>query len=63
MDDFFNAREYRWTENSDSEISNDPLAEDLESDSRSSGGNDVPFARHGPLIEADPFDLSNQREF
>ena len=63
MDEFFNTRKYGWTESSDSDISIDPLADDLELDSGSSGGNEVPFARHGPLIKVDPFDLSNQKEF
>jgi len=63
MDDFFNAREYGWTESSNFDISIDPLADDLESDSGSNGDNEVPFAWHGPLIEVDPSDLSNQREF
>ena len=63
MDEFFNTRKYGWTESSDSDISIDPLADDLELDFGSSGGNEVPFARHGPLIEVDPFGLSNQKEF
>lgn len=63
MDDFFNAKEYRWTESSNSKISNDLLVEDSKSVSGSSGDNEVPFAWHGPLIEADPSDLSNQKEF
>lgn len=63
MDDFFNAREYRWIESNDSKINIDPLAEDSESVSGSNGDNEVPFARHGPLIKADPSDLSSHKEF
>ncbi|XP_075674986.1 uncharacterized protein At4g02000-like [Castanea sativa] len=63
MVNVFNAREYRWTESSDSNDSSEPFADELELESQSSDDNEVPFTRHGPIVEADPSDLSNQREF
>lgn len=44
MDDRFTTREYGWTKSSGSKSSFDPLAEEIESDSGSSGDQDIPFA-------------------
>ena len=63
MDDIFNPKEYGWTESSDSNINSDPFADDSESNSRTSVDFEVPFARHEPIIEADPTDLPTQRDF
>ena len=63
MDDFFNTKEYVWTESSDSDINSDLIADDSDTDSQTSVEFEVPFARHGPIIEANPFDLSSQRDF
>lgn len=63
MTDSINGREYGWIESSDSEISAELFADEVESVSRSSENDEVPFARHGPKMEADPEDLANQRGF
>ena len=63
MNDFFNTKEYGWIENSDSDINSDPLADDSDTNSRTSVEFEVPFARHGPIIKVDPSNLSSQRDF
>lgn len=52
MADSINGREYGWIESSDSEISAELFADEVESVSRSSENDEVPFARHGPKMEA-----------
>ena len=63
MDDPILSREFGWTESSESDVSDDPLADEVDSDFQSSEEDEVPFARHGPLLEADTEELSMQREF
>nr|POE93700.1 hypothetical protein CFP56_31260 [Quercus suber] len=63
MDDHFTTREYGWTESSGSNISNDPFADDTESNQQSFEGDEIPFARQGPIIEADPEEVNMQRDF
>lgn len=63
MDDIFTTREYGWTECNGSKNSSDPLVEETKLDSGSSGDQDIPFSRHGPIIDDDLADLANQKEF
>ena len=58
------AREYSWTESSDLEECNG-LFGDESSDSLylSNEDDEVPFTRHGPIIEAPPSKLSVQRYY
>ncbi|KAF3968912.1 hypothetical protein CMV_007251 [Castanea mollissima] len=56
-------REFGWTESSGSDISVDPFADDSDLLSQSNEDDEAPFARHGPIIEADPNDVNMQREF
>ena len=63
MEDQFTSREYGWTESSGSDISNDPSDKESESDQRSFEGDEIPFARHGPIIAADPKEVNMQRDF
>ena len=63
MDDQFTAREYGWIESSGSEVSSDPFADKTESDFQSNEGDEIPFARHGPIIEANPEEVNMQRDF
>ena len=39
------------------------FADEVDSDFQSSEEDEVPFARHGPLLEADTEELSMHREF
>ena len=63
MDDPFDPREFGWTECSESNFSNDLFAHEVESELQTSDEKELPFARHGPVLEADPEELSNQRDF
>ena len=63
MDTHIEAREYGWTDNSDSDISDDLLEEELGSDLLSSNEDEIPFARHGPIVVPDPEEVSIQRDF
>ena len=63
MDTYIEAREYGWTDSSDSDISDDLLEEELGSDLFSSNEDEIPFARHGPIVVPDPEEVSIQREF
>lgn len=63
MDDPVNVRDYGWTESSDSDISGERFADEVESVGQSSEDGEVPFARHGPIIEADTEEISVQRDF
>ena len=54
------AREYGWTDSSDSDFSADLFAEEQESDLISSEGDEVPFARHGPLVHPDLEEIAIQ---
>ena len=63
MDDPFNPREIGWTESSESSFSNDLFADEVELELQTSNEEELPFARHGPILEADPEELSNQRDF
>uniref|UniRef100_A0A7N2RCH7 CCHC-type domain-containing protein n=1 Tax=Quercus lobata TaxID=97700 RepID=A0A7N2RCH7_QUELO len=63
MDDPILSREFGWTESSESDVSDVPFASDVDSDLQSSEEDEVPFARHGPLLEADLEELCMQCEF
>ena len=63
MDDPILSREFGWTESSESDVSDDPFANEVDFDFQSSEEDKVPFARHGPLLEADIEELCMQREF
>ena len=63
MDDPILSREFGWTESSESDINDDPFADEVDSDFQSSEEDEVPFARHGPLVKADTEELCMQREF
>ena len=63
MRDQIPAREYGWTESSGSDISVGPFTEESDDSSQFSDGYETPFARHGPVIEADTENLNMQREF
>ena len=63
MDDHIEAREYGWTYSSDSNISAELFAEELESDLLSSDDDEIPFARHCPIVEPGPKEIAIQRDF
>lgn len=63
MVDPVNVREYGWTQSSDSDVSAELFAKEVESEYRSNEEDEVPFARHGPIVEANLEELANQREF
>ena len=56
-------RDFAWTESSGSDDGVDPFADDSDFYSQSSDDLEAPFARHGPLLEADPDSLHMQRLF
>lgn len=63
MENNINAKEYGWTDSSDSNISADLLEEEMDSDLLSRDEDEVPFARHGPLVVPDTEDIASQRDF
>ena len=63
MADPVNVREYGWVESSDSDVTAKLFANEVELDYWSSEEDEVPFARHGPIVEANLEELANQREF
>ena len=63
MDDHIVPREVSWTDSSSSDISSDLSVEELEFDLLPSEEDEVPFARHGPVVEPDFEDLATQRDF
>ena len=54
---------FGWIECSESDFSNDLFADEVESELQTSDEKELPFARHGPVLKADPEELSNQRDF
>jgi len=62
MDDSFNSREYGWTDSSELDGSAE-ISEEIESDFQSYDEDEVPFAHHGPVLEADSEEVAIQREF
>ena len=44
LDNYFTAREYGWTESSDSEVSVELFVDEVKSDLQSSEGEEIPFA-------------------
>ena len=60
MGDHFLVREFGWTESSGSEISVGPLMEEFDASSQESEGSEMPFSRHGPVLEADAKNLHMQ---
>lgn len=54
---------FGWTDSSSSDISSDLFVEELESDLLPSEEEEVPFARHGPVVEPDLEVLATQRDF
>lgn len=59
----FTAREYGWTESSESGVIAKLFADEVESDYRSSDEDENPFARHGPVLVPDPEEITIQRDF
>ena len=65
MDTRIHEREFGWTDSSDSTASEEEFDGDLDMEDSSSSELDLhaPLARHGPIIRANPEDLSIQREY
>ncbi len=65
MDTRIHEREFGWTDSSDSAASEEEYDGDLDMEDSSSSELDLhaPLARHGPIIRANPKDLSIQREY
>lgn len=63
MDSSVEAREYGWIDSSDSNYKTDLFIEEYDSDLLSSDDDEVPFARHGPIVEPDLANLASQRDF
>ena len=61
--DHFPAREFGWTKSSGSEIGVGPFVEECDASSQESEGSEVPFARHGLVLEVDAKNLHMQRDF
>lgn len=59
----FTAREYGWTESSEFGVIAKLFADEVESGYRSSDEDENPFARHGPVLEPDPEEITIQRDF
>nr|POF18842.1 hypothetical protein CFP56_25494 [Quercus suber] len=53
-------RDFAWTESSGSNVSADPFADESNLSSQSGYDLEAPFARHGPLLEADPDSIHMQ---
>ena len=56
-------RDFAWTESSGSDSSAEPFTDDSDRSSQISDDLDALFARHGPLLEADPDSVHMQRLF
>ena len=63
MRDPFAARNFGWSKSSGSEVSSSPFIEESKSDSLGSEDDEAPFARHGPVLEADYENVDMQRGF
>ena len=63
MADSFTAKEYGWIESSDSKINIELFTNEIEFNYRSSDDEGVPFPQHGPVVVADPSELSNWKDF
>ena len=63
MGDQFPAREFGRSESSGFDISVGPFSEDSDDSSQTSDDFESPFARHGPVLEADTENLNMQRDF
>ena len=63
MDSDIEAREYGWTDSSDTNYNLDMASEERESDLLSSDSDEIPFARHGPIVYPDPEDVATQCDF
>lgn len=63
MDDYFTTREYGWTKSSKSKVNLELFADEIEIDPQSSEREEVPFARHGLVLEVDPKEISMQLDF
>ena len=61
MDDNIAPREVGWTDSSDSDIISNLFTEELESNLLPSEEEEVPFARHGLVVELDIEDLVIQK--
>ena len=63
MNNFIEAREFGWTDSSDSDTSGELFKEELESDLFSIDEDETPFSRHGPVVMPDLVDVTIQRDF
>ena len=63
MDGHIIPREIGWTDSGNSEVSSDLFAEEMEPDILPSEEEEVPFARHGLVIEPDLEDVGAKRTF
>ena len=63
MGDPFAARNFGWSESSGSEVSSGLFIEESDSDSLVSEDDEAPFARHGPVLDADHENVDMQCEF
>ena len=63
MDNYFIVREYGWTKSYDSEVNAEQFANEVESDLQSNEGEEIPFVRHGPMLEADLEEINMQCDF
>ena len=60
-EDFITTREFGWTDSSSSEISLDDIDGELNQDIFEDL--EIPIARHGPMIHANPLEIEHQRQF
>ena len=63
MDNYFIVREYGWTESSDSKVNVELFVDKVESDLQFNEGEEIPFVRHGPMLEADLEEINMQCDF
>ena len=63
MDDLFNFWEFGWTESSGSDTNANLFTDEVDSDLCSSDDEEIPFARHGLVIEPNHKEVTIQQDF
>ena len=63
MENHIQAREYGWTDSSDSDFSANLFVEEQEFNLLSCEDSETPFARHGPIGDPDPEEIAIQRNY